>query len=137
MQRVKFSRLAETETFLLLPMHSPKLQVLKSLHQTSANKSLKASISKLSLTYNAVQTSQLSCRQQFCFQSPWSTRSPSHVSLSRPICSPMKFCNRSLLFATPVLRNKQDFLQPQPVLVNKVLHRGQRPAHGKEWNERF
>ena len=50
------------------------------------------------LTYNAFQTSRPSyIRQLFTIQPPWSTRSSSYLSLSRPpVSSSLKFCNRSV-----------------------------------------
>src|SRR6218665_3777980 len=59
------------------------------------------------LTYNAFQTSQPSyIRQLLTIQPPWSTRSSSYLSWSRPpVPSSLKFCNRSFAYAAPTLWN--------------------------------
>src|SRR6218665_153875 len=77
--------------------------VLKSLHWLTVPQRIHYKIG--SLTYNTLQTSQPSyIRQLLTIQPTGSTRSSSHLSLSRPpVSSSLKFCNRSFAYAAPAL----------------------------------
>jgi len=88
------------------PKHHHITPVLKSLHWLKVPQRIHYKI--VSLTYNALQTSQPSyIRQLVTIQSPGSTRSSAYLSLSRPpVSSSLKFCNRSLIYAAPALWNE-------------------------------
>ena len=99
------------------PKHHHITPVLKSLHWLKVPQRIHYKI--VSLTYNAIQTSQPSyIRQLFTIQPSRSTRSSSYLSLSLPpVSSSLKFCNRSLVYAAPAIWNKlpknlRQFSQP-------------------------
>ena len=87
------------------PKHHHITPVLKSLHWLKVSQRIHYKI--VSLTYNALQTSQPSyIRQLITIQPHRSTRSSSYLSLSRPpVSSSLTFCNRSLVYAAPALWN--------------------------------
>ena len=98
----------------ILPMQSLNFQtrphtvspILKSIHWLKVPERIHCKI--VSLTYNAIQTSQPSyISQLFTIQPFRSTRLSSYLSLSLPpVSSSLKFCNRSLVYAAPALWNR-------------------------------
>src|SRR6218665_154564 len=88
------------------PKHHHITPVLKKLHWLKIPERIEYKV--ISLTYNTLQSSQPSYLSQlFTIQPPRSTRFSSTLTLLRPyVTSSLKFSNRSIAVAVPILWNK-------------------------------